>query len=101
MAKRPGALTIRLASPAVKLIGLLERGGAEVFYHDPYVPSFSEHGLKMTSVPLDPGAYDAIVIATAHSGIDYAALANDAKLVVDLRNATGRAGITSEKIWKL
>ena len=88
-------------SPAVRLIGLLERGGAEVSYHDPYVPSFSGNGLEMTSAPLDPGAYDAVVIATAHSGIDYAAVANDARLVVDLRNATGRAGVTSEKIWKL
>jgi UDP-N-acetyl-D-glucosamine dehydrogenase len=88
-------------SPAVRLIGLLERAGAAVFYHDPHVPSFSDHGLELTSVPLDPGAYDLVVIATAHSDIDYAALAQDSRLVVDLRNALGRAGITSEKIWKL
>jgi hypothetical protein len=41
------------------------------------------------------------VIATAHSGIDYAQLVDASLLVVDLRNATGRAGITSEKVWKL
>ena len=52
-------------------------------------------------MPLDPAAYDAVVIATAHSSIDYAQLVDDAQLVVDLRNATGRAGITSEKVWKL
>ena len=52
-------------------------------------------------MPLEPTAYDAVVIATAHSGIDYAQLVDDAQLVVDLRNATGRAGITSEKVWKL
>ena len=39
-------------SPAVRLIGLLERGGADVSYHDPHVPSFSDHGLEMTSVAL-------------------------------------------------
>ncbi len=88
-------------SPAVKLIELLENAGAEVSYHDPHVPSFREHGLAMSSVPLDPGAYDAVVIATAHSGIDYARLVDDAALVVDLRNATGRAGVVSEKVWKL
>jgi UDP-N-acetyl-D-glucosamine dehydrogenase len=88
-------------SPAVRLIGLLERAGAEVSYHDPFVPSFSEHGLEMSSVPLEAGEHDVVVIATAHSGIDYGALVRDAHLVVDFRNATGRAGIASEKIWKL
>jgi UDP-N-acetyl-D-glucosamine dehydrogenase len=52
-------------------------------------------------VPLDPASYDAVVIATAHSGIDYAKLVEDARLVVDFRNATGRAGVSSPKIWKL
>ena len=52
-------------------------------------------------MPLEPSAYDAVVIATAHSGIDYVQLVEDAQLVVDLRNATGRAGVASEKVWKL
>ena len=42
-----------------------------------------------------------MVIATAHSRIDYAQLVDEASLVVDLRNATGRAGVASEKVWKL
>jgi len=88
-------------SPAVRLIELLERAGAQVSYHDPHVPSFVENGVALSSVPLDPAAYDAVVIATAHSGIDYAALVESAGVVVDLRNATGRAGVTSEKVWKL
>jgi len=88
-------------SPAVRLIGLLQRGGAAVSYHDPHVSSFSDHGLELTSVALDPAAYDVVVIATAHSGIDYTALHEHARLVVDLRNALGRSGIASEKIWKL
>ncbi len=88
-------------SPAVKLIELLTTAKANIFYHDPHVPSFAEHGLEMTSVPLDPGAYDAVVIATAHSSIDYAKLVEDARLIVDFRNATGRAGVSSPKIWKL
>jgi UDP-N-acetyl-D-glucosamine dehydrogenase len=88
-------------SPAVKLLELLRNAGAVVAYHDPHVPSFDEHGLRLTSVPLDPSAYDAVVIATAHSSIDYARLVVEAGLVVDLRNATGRAGIADAKIWKL
>ena len=88
-------------SPAVKLIELLQNAGADVSYHDPHVPSFSEHGTELTSQPLDPAAYDAVVIATAHSSIDYAKLVADANLVVDLRNALGREGISDEKVWKL
>jgi UDP-N-acetyl-D-glucosamine dehydrogenase len=88
-------------SPAVKLIQLLTNAGAEVSYHDPHVPSFSEHGVELASVPLEPAAYDAVVVATAHTSIDYEQLAADASLVVDLRNALGRAGIAGETIWKL
>jgi UDP-N-acetyl-D-glucosamine dehydrogenase len=88
-------------SPAVKLIELLRTAGASVAYHDPHVPSFATNGLALESVPLAPADYDAVVIATAHTGIDYAWLVDASQLVVDLRNATGRAGITSEKVWKL
>ena len=88
-------------SPSVKLIQLLQGGGANVSYHDPYVPSFEEHGVELSSVPLEPKQYDAVVIATAHSGIDYTQLVADSAVVVDFRNATGRAGVKSEKIWKL
>ena len=88
-------------SPAVKVIELLQNAGASVAYHDPHVPSFATNGLALESVPLVPAEYDAVVIATAHSGIDYSWLVEEAPLVVDLRNATGRAGITSEKVWKL
>ena len=88
-------------SPAVKLIELLQNAGAEVAYHDPHVPAFAADGISLASVPFEPTAYDVVVIATAHTAIDYARLVDQAQLVVDLRNATGRAGITSEKVWKL
>jgi UDP-N-acetyl-D-glucosamine dehydrogenase len=88
-------------SPAVKLIELLRNAGASVAYHDPHVPSFASDGIALESVPLAPADYDVVVVATAHSGIDYAKLVRDAQLVVDLRNATGRAGVTSDKVWKL
>jgi UDP-N-acetyl-D-glucosamine dehydrogenase len=88
-------------SPAIRLIQLLQGAGAHVAYHDPHIPHFAEHGLDLTSVALEPENYDAVVITTAHTGIDYAELVEDASVVVDLRNATGRAGITSDKVWKL
>jgi UDP-N-acetyl-D-glucosamine dehydrogenase len=88
-------------SPAVKLLGLLHNAGAEVAYHDPHVPALAENGLALTSAPLDPAAYDCVVVVTDHSSIDYERLVDDAALVVDLRNATGANGRRSDKVWKL
>jgi len=86
-------------SPALKMIELLQEAGADVSYHDPWVPGLPEVGL--TSAPLGPAGVDCIVIVTAHSGIDYDALVEQAPLVVDLRNATGANGTGNGKVWKL
>jgi UDP-N-acetyl-D-glucosamine dehydrogenase len=84
-------------SPAEKVLKLLRNAGADVSYHDPYVPEFD--GLR--SVPLDPKAYDCVAVVTAHSNIDYDKLVDDALVVVDLRNATGAKGAASDKVFKL
>ena len=84
-------------SPALKVIELLRAAGADISYHDPHVPELDELGLS--SVPLEPAAYDAVVIVTDHSGIDYTAVVEKAGVVVDFRNATKK--IESEKVWKL
>jgi len=97
---KPGIADTR-ESPALKLIALLENAGAEVAYHDPHVPSFAENGLTMSSSPLEPGAYDCVVVVTDHKEIDYEALVEESQLVVDLRNATGASGSRSDKVWKL
>jgi len=86
-------------SPALKLIELLRAEGAEVSYHDVFVPELPEHALA--SVPLDLEKTDCAVIVTAHSGIDYDKLVEQAPLVVDLRNATGPNGTANGKVWKL
>src|SRR5215211_3149054 len=86
-------------SPALKLIELLRAAGAEVAYHDPFVPKLAEAGLS--SVELDPAAHDCVVIVTAHSNIDYAELVEKAHVVVDLRNATGPEGRRNDKVWTL
>ena len=88
-------------SPAIKLIHLLQNAGADVSYHDPHVPEFEEHGVSLSSVPLEPGAFDCVVIVTDHGSIDYDQLVEDSQLVVDLRNATGRNGKGSDKVWRL
>jgi UDP-N-acetyl-D-glucosamine dehydrogenase len=86
-------------SPALKLIELLRNAGAEVAYHDPFVPELAEQGLS--SAALDPAEHDCVVIVTAHSAIDYEQVVEQAQLVVDLRNATGRNGRVDGKVWKL
>jgi UDP-N-acetyl-D-glucosamine dehydrogenase len=86
-------------SPALKIIELIRNGGADVSYHDPFVPELPRAGL--CSVPLEPAAYDCVVIITDHSTIDYDRLVEEASLIVDLRNATGRNGTANGKVWKL
>jgi UDP-N-acetyl-D-glucosamine dehydrogenase len=88
-------------SPAVKLIDLLQKAGADVSYHDPHVPRFREHGLDLASVDYEPGAYDCVVVVTDHHSLDYEQLVDDAQLVVDLRNATGAKGTAAPHVFKL
>jgi UDP-N-acetyl-D-glucosamine dehydrogenase len=83
-------------TPAEKLIHLLKNAGADVAYHDPFVPAFD----GMTSVPLTPEAYDCVAIVTNHSGIDYADVVQRGKVIVDFRNATKGHEIDG-KVWKL
>ncbi|MEO2139597.1 MAG: nucleotide sugar dehydrogenase [Thermoleophilia bacterium] len=90
-------------SPALKVISLLHDRGANVSYHDPHVPRLEPaHGLDraMSSVPLTDealAASDAVVVVTAHSGIDWQRMADTAPLVVDFRNAVPRG----ENVWTL
>jgi UDP-N-acetyl-D-glucosamine dehydrogenase len=86
-------------SPALKIIELLQNAGSNVSYHDPHVPALPEHGLE--SVALEPAKYDCVAIITAHTSIDYEQLVDDAEIVVDFRNATGRNGSANGKVWKL
>ncbi len=75
-------------SPALRIIRELAGRGAELAYHDPFVPSLEELGLH--NVPLEEAVAgaDAVVLVTAHPGIDHAAIAREAALFVDLRGTT-------------
>ena len=93
-------------SPSVHLIELLQKHGALVVYHDPFVlrmPRMRQHHLDMISVPLTDRALedsDCVLIATDHSSIDYARVVAKAPLVVDTRNATRGVRQGREKIVK-
>ncbi len=85
-------------SPSLKLIELLREKGARVDYNDPYIPKtrkMRSYDLKMSSVPVTKKGlkrYDCVIIATDHSTYDYELIVENAKCVVDTRNATGRMG---------
>ena len=82
-------------SPSLVLTELLEAEGAEVAYHDPFVPIIPhtrEHNelAGRESVDLTPenvSGFDVVLISTNHDGLDYQLLADDAKIIVDTRNA--------------
>ena len=87
-------------SPALTIIELLQKEGAEVSFHDPYFPFIGKgrkYDLQMKRSELENlGQYDCIVIVTDHSDYDYRRVVGEAQLVVDTRNAT--KGIESPKI---
>jgi UDP-N-acetyl-D-glucosamine dehydrogenase len=81
-------------SPAMDVIRLLQEKGAVVEYHDPFCPVIKDdghtpvHNLPMRSVPLTDAALadsDVVVVVTDHSEVDYARVAQKARLVVDTR----------------
>ncbi len=82
-------------SPALDIIHLLEADGAQVFYHDPYVPRLEEDGEAWESVPLTDevvAKMDAAVIVTDHKAVDYRKVLSLTPMVVDTRNATRDLG---------
>jgi UDP-N-acetyl-D-glucosamine dehydrogenase len=93
-------------SPSLKIMELLEQAGSLVDYHDPYIsiiPKTRKFYFEKHSVPLTPQSisqYDAIVITTNHSNIDYGLIAEKAKLIIDTRNALKTKGIQNGRIWK-
>ncbi len=87
-------------SPSLTIIELLKEKGAEVSYNDPYFPFVGRgrhYDLQMKNTPLDNiGDFDCVLIVTDHSDYDYKKIVEQAKLVVDSRNAT--KGIDSPKV---
>ena len=81
-------------SPALDVMAVLQQKGANVEYHDPFVPSILGRdwpgGVDLSSVPLTPERLcecDCAVIITDHRAFDYASIVKHAPLVVDSRNA--------------
>jgi UDP-N-acetyl-D-glucosamine dehydrogenase len=75
-------------SPAVKIIGVLQGLGADVAYHDAYVPELPELGLRGVSADEALVGADLSLIITAHPGVDHDAVVASSPLAVDLRGVT-------------
>jgi UDP-N-acetyl-D-glucosamine dehydrogenase len=92
-------------SPALDVIGLLQKKGAAVEYHDPYIPVLKTHdSVEMRSVPDLMAAVrkaDVIVVVTNHKVYDYKAILAEAKFIFDSRNALGKMGKESPKVERL
>jgi UDP-N-acetyl-D-glucosamine dehydrogenase len=81
-------------SPALAILNRLETMGAGCDYHDPYFPVMPvtrDHpGLAgRQSVALTQpsvASYDAVVVTTDHSDVDYGLVAQHARFVLDTRN---------------
>ncbi len=92
-------------SPALDVIGLLQKKGAQVEYHDPYIPHLRTHDdIEMVSVSdvMDAVHHaDCVVIITNHSVYDYKAILKEAKFIFDSRNALGKLGKNNPKVVRL
>jgi UDP-N-acetyl-D-glucosamine dehydrogenase len=76
-------------SPALEIVEMLDHKGADISYHDPYLPFLKINDIDLKSVKLTKetlkGA-DCVVIVTDHSNVDYDFVAEHSKVVVDTRN---------------
>jgi len=92
-------------SPALDILKILEKKGAQVSYNDPYVNELTlDGGTMFKSIPMNAknvSSADCVVIITNHSDYNYQWIVDKSKLVVDTRNATKNVGNHREKIFKL
>ena len=79
-------------SPALEIIEMLRHEGAEVAYNDPFFETVGHgrhYALNMRSTPLEKvGEFDCVLVHTDHSLYDFEEIVEQAKLVIDTRNAT-------------
>ncbi|MBF0478382.1 MAG: nucleotide sugar dehydrogenase [Candidatus Omnitrophica bacterium] len=80
-------------APPLKLIELLREQSAGVDYYDPFIPFLKIGNINQDSIEFKPAVlakYDAVMIATDHTDVDYGALLKSAKLIFDVKNVYGK-----------
>ena len=92
-------------SPALHLMELVSQKGANILYHDPFIKEITINNNKQyKSSPLDDNLInlvDCVVFTTNHSCFDVSHIVEQAKLVVDTRNAVKNVSIETDKVFKL
>ena len=92
-------------SPAIDIIEILELKGAHVSYHDPHIAEITlkdERAMCSTDLTIDTiQQADCVVIVTNHRVYDMQFIVDQAKAVVDTRNATKGLTAGQEKVTKL
>ena len=77
-------------SPSLDILYLLNKYKSKVEYFDPYIPNFIFNKVKKTSLnDLNSEVlkrFDAVIILTDHSTVDYELIKNNSKLIIDTRN---------------
>ncbi len=103
-AYKPDIDDIRV-SPALDVITLLQKKGALVEYHDPYIARLcTDDDVEMHSVSDLMQAIreaDCVIIITNHRAYDYPAILKEAKFIFDTRNALGKQGKNNPKVVRL
>jgi UDP-N-acetyl-D-glucosamine dehydrogenase len=95
-------------SPSYVLLDLLKARGAQVAYHDPYVPMIHvtrehPHWVGTRSVGWNREtlqSFDVVIIATNHQAVNYQELADWGLCIVDTRNAMAGVKTKPEQVWK-
>ncbi|MEX2577657.1 MAG: nucleotide sugar dehydrogenase [Verrucomicrobiales bacterium] len=95
-------------SPSFTLMDHLAAQGAEVSYHDPFIPEIGptrEHSRWAGTRSIEwnretLGGFDAALISTDHPDVDYQLLVDSVDTVIDTRNALAKAGIEAKDLWK-
>jgi UDP-N-acetyl-D-glucosamine dehydrogenase len=75
-------------APAIKIMSLLAEQGADLSYHDAYVPELPRFGLKDRPLGEVLADVDVAVIVTAHPELDVERVVREAPVVVDFRGVT-------------
>lgn len=78
-------------SPAIPVIQILEKNGAEVEFYDPYILEYKEKGIVRKGLErIDEKMiqeYDLVMITCGHTCLDYDMIQRNAKAIFDTKNA--------------
>ena len=91
-------------SPALDILRVLKKKGAELHYHDPFIPECKEEPFDLTSVELSAEllqSMDCVILVTNHSEYDAQWLVEHSAIFIDTRNVTKDVETAGRVVIKL